>query len=113
MAYGPVYERFEAVSPDGQRRTVEFRKAGFLAMGDQPELYFFRVADEDAVVGISGQALRRFQQGRRYLTREEKIDLAGLLLKRRIEAGAPLVSEHLFIRDEVLAGLASDLGLLS
>jgi len=112
MAYESAYERFEAASPDGRRRTVEFKKAGILAVEDQPELYFFRVADEEAVVGISGQTLRRFQQGRRYLSREEKIDLAGLLLKRRLEAGAPLTSEYLFIRDEELAGLAGDLGLV-
>jgi hypothetical protein len=112
MAYEPAYERFEVAGPDGQRRAVEFKKAGMLAMGDQPELYFFRVGDEEAVVGISGQTLRRFQQGRRYLSREEKIDLAGLLLKRRLEAGAPLTSEYLFIRDEEFAGLASELGLV-
>ncbi len=113
MAYEPLYERFEAVGPDGQRRDVGFKKAGFLALGDQPELYFFSVAGEQAVVAISGQALRRFQGGRRYLSREEKIDLAGLWLKRRIEAGVPLVSKNLLIRDEELAGLASELGLVS
>ncbi len=113
MAYEPLYERFEAVGPDGQRRDVGFKKAGFLALGDQPELYFFSVAGEQAVVAISSQALRRFQGGRRYLSREEKIDLAGLWLKRRIEAGVPLVSENLLIRDEELAGLASELGLVS
>jgi hypothetical protein len=64
-------------------------------------------------VAISGETLRRFQRGRRSLSREEKIDLAGLLLKRRIEAGFPLVSENLLIRDEELASLASELGLLS
>ncbi len=111
MAYELRYERFEGVGSDGQRWAVEFKKAGFLALGDQPELYFFEVAGAEAIVGISGDALRRFQQGRRYLSREEKIDLAGLLLKRRIEAGTPLVSEYLLIRDEDLAGLASDLGL--
>ena len=113
MAYEPLYERFEAVGPKGQRLPVEFKKAGFLAMGDQPEVYFFRVADQEAIVGISGQSLRRFQQGRRYLSREEKIDLAGLLLKQRIETGMPLVSENLFIRDEELARLARELGLRS
>jgi len=99
------------VRSDGQRWPVEFKKAGFLALGDQPELYFFEVAGAEAIVGISCDALRRFQQGRRYLSREEKIDLAGLLLKRRIEAGTPLASEYLLIRDENLAALASDLGL--
>jgi hypothetical protein len=113
VAYEPVYERFEAVGPDGQRRAVGFKKAGFLALGDQPELYFFSLGGEEAVVAISGETLRRFQRGRRSLSREEKIDLAGLLLKRRIEAGFPLVSENLLIRDEELASLASELGLLS
>ncbi len=112
MAYEPAYERFEAVGPDGQRRAVGFKKSGFLTLGDQPELYFFSVGEEEAVVAISGGALRRFQRARRYLSREEKIDLAGLLLKRRIEAGLPLVSENLLIRDEELAGLAGELGLL-
>lgn len=113
MAYEPVYERFEAVGPNGQRQAVEFKKSGFLALGEQPELYFFSVGGVDAVVGISGQALQRFQRARRYLSREEKIDLAGLLLKRRIEEGAPLVSENLFMRDEELASLACDLNLFS
>lgn len=90
-----------------------FKKAGFLALGDQPELHFFDVGGEETIVAISGQALREFQQRRRYLSREEKIDLAGLLLKRTIEAGVPLVSENLLIRDEDFARLASELGLLS
>ena len=110
MAYEPAYEQFVVVGPDGLRRTVEFKKSGFLALGDQPELYFFRVGEADVIVGISGESLRRFQRGRRYLSREEKIDVAGLLLKRRIQAGAPLVAENLLIRDEELAGLAGDLG---
>lgn len=113
MPYEPVYERFEAIGPDGERQTVEFKKAGFLAMGDQPEVYFFRVGNEDAIVGISGHSLRRFQHARRYLSREEKIDLAGLLLKRCIEAGMPLVSENLLIGDAELARLAGELDLLS
>lgn len=111
MAYEPVYETFEAVGPDGQRSEVQFSKAGFLAMGDQPELYFFRVAGEETVVAISGDALRRVQHAHRYLSREEKIDLAGLLLKRRIESGVPLVAENLYLRDEELASVAHDLGL--
>jgi hypothetical protein len=112
LVYEPVYERFEAAGPTGIRRAVEFKKSGFLAWGDQPELYFFRVEQEDAVVGISGDALRRFQRGRRYFSREEKIDLAGLYLKQAIEAGKELVSDNLLIRDEELAGLAGALGLL-
>ncbi len=111
MAHEPLYERFEAAGPDGIRQAVEFKRSGFLALGDHPELFFFSVAGEEAVVGISGDALRRFQRGRRYLSREEKIDLAGLLLKQAIEAGKELVSENLIIRDEELAGLAGALSL--
>ena len=85
-------------------------KAGFLTAGDQPELYFFRVAGEEVVVGMSGNSLRRFQQGRKSLSREAKIDLAGLLLKNQIEAGTALESKNLFLRDEELARLAGDLG---
>ena len=112
MAYEPVYERFEVMAPDGRPKTAQFKKAGFLAAGDQPELYFFGVDREQVVVGISGAALRQFQLDRRYLSREEKIDLAGLLLKQRIEAGLPLVSESLYIRGDELEGLARELGLL-
>ena len=112
MSYEPVYERFEVTGPDGQPRTAQFSKAGFLAAGDQPELYFFGVGGEEVVVGISGDALREFQRRRRYLSREEKIDLAGLLLKRRIEAGVPLVSENLYIWRGALQELVRELGLL-
>ena len=68
------------------------------------------VAGEEVVVGISGSALKRFEQGRR-LSREEKIDLAGLWLKRRIEAGVALDSQNLFLRDEELAEMAGDLSI--
>ncbi len=111
LPYESVYERFEATGPDGGQHYAEFRKAGFLAVGEQPELYFYAVDGQEAVVGISGDALKQFQRRRRYLSREEKIDLAGLLLKRAIEAGAPLVSEYLYIRDKQLETLAGDLGL--
>jgi hypothetical protein len=108
--YEPRFERFEAMGTDGRLRGVEFRKAGFLTLGDAPELYFFQVAGEEAVVGISGGALKRFERGRR-LSREEKIDLAGLWLKRQIEAGAALDSQNLFLRDEELAAVAGDLSI--
>ncbi len=98
------------MGPEGRRYAVEFLKAGFLTAGDQPELYFFRVAGEEVVVGMSGNSLKRFQQGRKSLSREAKIDLAGLLLKRQIEAGMALESKNLFLRDEELAKLAGDLG---
>jgi len=110
MKYEPRFERFEVMGPDGQLRAVEFRRAGFLTVGDTPELYFFQVAGEEVVVGVSGGALKRFEQGRR-LSREEKIDLAGLWLKRQIEAGVALDSQNLFLRDEELAGMAGDLSI--
>jgi hypothetical protein len=110
MTHEPSFERFEATSPDGTLLPVEFIRAGFLTAGDQPELYFFRVAGDQVVVGISGSALQRFEEGRR-LTREEKTDLAGLMLKRQIEAGTSLDSQNLFLRDRELAQLAGELGI--
>ena len=111
MAYQPAYERFEVAGRDARRRAVEFEKAGFLAVGDQPELYFFRVEGEEVVVGLSGAALGQLQRKWRYLAREEKIDVAGLFLKRQIEAGQPLVAEKLYIREQELEGLLRELGL--
>jgi hypothetical protein len=110
MKYEPRFERFEVEGPSGRHLAVEFRRAGFLTLGDSPELYFFHVAGDEVVVGISGSALKRFERARR-LTREEKIDLAGLWLKRQIEAGVTLDSQNLFLRDEELAGMASDLSI--
>jgi hypothetical protein len=118
LAYESKLERFEAVGREGERREVAFLRAGFLAMGDQPELYFFRTgaadmstADREIVVAISGSSLKRFQHGRRSLSREAKIDLTALLLKKRMEAGVPLESQNLFLRDEELAQLAAELGI--
>ena len=121
MKYEPLFERFEATAPDGIRRIGEFLRAGFLTMGDRPELYFFRLtrasdssaaATEEVAVGISGEALKKsFQKRRRSLSREEKIDLAGLLLKKTIEAGTALDSTNLYIRDEELAQLAGELAI--
>ncbi len=111
MKYEPRFERFEVPGPGGQLRVVEFRRAGFLTLGDSPELYFFQVAGEEVVVGISGSALKRFEQGRRRLSREEKVDLAGLWLKRQMQAGLALDSQNLFLRDEELAGMAGDLSI--
>lgn len=125
MRYEPLFERFEATAPGGARVSAEFLRAGFLTVGDRPELYFFRVAPvgpwlqdsaqleaEDVAVGVSGDALKRFGNERRSLSREEKIDLAGLMLKRTIEAGRSLDSNNLFIRDLELASLAGELGIL-
>ena len=92
-------------------RVVEFRRAGFLTAGDRPELYFFKVSGEEVAVGISGNALKAFEGTGRHLSREEKIDIAGLLLKRAIEAGIALDSQNLLIRDETLARIAGELGI--
>ena len=109
MTYEPIYERFETVGSDGQRLEVEFVRAGFLAQGDRPELFFFRVNGEETVVGISGGSLARFQRGRSSLTREQKIDVAGRWLKQQMEAGLPLDSRSLYIQDDELANLAIEL----
>jgi hypothetical protein len=120
MSYKPIYERFEVVGSDGNRLEVGFVRAGFLAQGDRPELFFFRVggctcsppgSEEETVVGISGSSLARFERGRRRLTREQKIDVAGRWLKRQIEAGLPLDSRSLYIQDDELANLAGELDL--
>ena len=58
-----------------------------MTVGDRPELYFFAVSGEEVVVAISGSALKKFEETRRRLSREEKIDIAGLMLKRAMEAG--------------------------
>jgi len=112
MPYEPIYERFEVAGPDGSRRNVEFVRSGFLAQGDRPELFFFRVNEEEIAVGISGSSLTRFERGRRRLSRERKIDVAGRWLKRQMEAGAPLDSRSLYIQDDELANLANELNLI-
>jgi hypothetical protein len=122
MTSEPIYERFEVVGPDGNRLEVHFVRAGFLAQGDRPELFFFRVtgADctcgppeggEETVVGISGSSLARFERGRARLSREQKIDVTGRWLERQIKAGAVLDSRSLYIQDDELANLASELNL--
>jgi hypothetical protein len=110
MNYESRFERFEAAGPDGVHCAVAFARAGVLTAGDRPELYFFRLAGEEIAVGISGSALQRFEQGRRRLSREEKIDIAGLRLKKQIVAGAACDSSTLFIRDQELAELTGELG---
>jgi hypothetical protein len=111
MMYEPRFERFEVRGPDGRESLAEFLRAGTLTVGDRPELYFFKMAGEEFAVGISGSALKTFEKSRR-LSREEKIDIAGLMLRRQLEAGVGLDSQNLFIRDEVLAELAAELGIL-
>lgn len=118
--YEPRFERFELPGQDGRVWRAQFVRAGTLTAGDRPELYFFKmdgseaggaVGAEEVAVGISGSALERFQTGRR-LTREEKVDIAGLMLRRQCASGARLDSQNLFIRDELLADLAAELGIL-
>jgi hypothetical protein len=109
MTYEPLYERFEVLGSDGIRLGVQFVRSGFLAQGDRPELFFFRINGEEAVIGISGASLARFESGRPRLSREQKIDVAGRWLKRQIEAGKPLDSGNLYIRDDELAYLANEL----
>ena len=112
MAYESKYERFEFAGSNGKRREVEFIRSGFLAQGDRPELFFFRVDREETVVGISGASLARFERGRRRLTREQKIDVAGRWLMRQMEAGLPLDSRSLYIQDDELANLANELDIV-
>jgi hypothetical protein len=115
MTYDPIYERFEVVGADGSRLEISFVRAGFLTQGDRPELFFFRVNGEETVVGISGSSLARFERGRSCLSREQKIDVTGRWLKRQIEArlagraSLPLDSRSLYIQDDELANLASEL----
>src|SRR4029077_12530874 len=52
MTYEPLYERFEVLGSDGSRLGVEFIRSAFLAQGDRPELFFFRLNGEETVVGI-------------------------------------------------------------
>ena len=82
-------------------------------MGDRPELFFFRVSgeSEEVVVGISGSSLRHLQGKGTYLSREQKIDLTALLLRRRIEAGATLESRNLLLREDDIAECAGELGI--
>jgi hypothetical protein len=109
MTYEPLYERFEVLGSDGTRLGVQFVRSGFLAQGDRPELFFFRINEEETVVAISGASLARFERGGRRLSREQKIDLAGRWLQRQMEAGKPLNSGSLYIQDDELANLAVEL----
>ena len=111
MTYESLYERFEVLGSDGTRLGVQFVRSGFLAQGDRPELFFFRINEEEVVVGISGASLARFERGRRRLSREQKIDLAGRWLKRQMEAAMPLNSGSLYIQDDELAYLGNELDI--
>lgn len=99
------------LAPTGDKHSVQFLKAGFLARGDEPELYFFRVDAREVVLGVSGSALRELPQERRFLSREKKIDVAGLALKKRLEMGEPLEAERMYVRENELIRLGQELGL--
>jgi hypothetical protein len=85
-----------------------------LTAGDRPELFFFEVSGEPAevAVGISGSALAGLQRRRIYLSREQKIDLAGTLLRQRIEEGAELDSRNLLLGSNELVQCAAQLGII-
>lgn len=63
------------------------------------------------MVCVSGDALTEWQRGHRYLSREEKIDVAALFLKQRIEQWRDLVAEDLSIAQAELAPLVRALGI--
>ncbi len=111
MAYASEFEAFEAAGPEGGARKLSFKKAGTLASGDRPELYFFEESAQSIVVCVSGEALAVWQQAHRYLSREEKIDVAGLFLKMRIEEGGELAAEDLRIDGPELGKLLELLGI--
>jgi len=111
VAYESVLEKFEAIGHDGIARAVAFKKAGVLSSGDRPELYFFDFDAQSVIVCVSGGALAGWQNENRYLSREEKIDVAGLFLKRKIEAGTELVPEDLRIERGEFESLLRELGI--
>ena len=113
MTREPAYQRFEVLSPQGRTVQVEFKKAGFLTAGDQPELFFFRLDSREVIICISGEALWNWQHFRRHLSREEKIDVTGLFLKQRMMAGMALVPENLFLGPAELERLLRELGFSS
>ncbi len=112
MVYQSLYETFRVVGPEGRAREVAFKKAGSLVAGDHPELYFFEVDAQSVVVGVSGVALTDWQRSRRYLSREEKIDVAGLWLKQRLTTGAGLAPENLYMQEADLEEMVRALGLM-
>ncbi len=111
MAYESAFETFEVAGQDGQARKFSFKKAGFVATGDQPELYFFEESARPIIVCVSGEALAAWQNAHRYLSREEKIDVAGLFLKLRIEEGGALAAESLRVSESELEKLLGLLGI--
>lgn len=111
--YQPQYERFEIGSSETGPRTVRFVRAVVFPAGDRMELFIFSDGQETLVVGVSGSGLDAvIRELRRHPSREEKVDLAGLFLKEKIEAGRPMVPEELTMRAGELGETARKLGLL-
>lgn len=100
------------MGPEGRARKVAFKKAGSLVAEGQPELYFFEVDAQPVIVGVSGVALTDWQRSRRYLSREEKIDVVGLWLKQRLTTGVELTPENLYLQEADLEEMARELGLM-
>jgi hypothetical protein len=111
VSYESLYEKFRVVGPEGRASEAVFKKAGFLAAGDHPELYFFELDAQRVVVQVSGTALTNWQRSCRYLTREEKIDVAGLWLKQRVASGTELSPENLYLQEAQLDEMVRALGL--
>ena len=112
MAYESIYESFEVPRTGGNQLRVIFKKAGVLAGVDQPELYFFEVNGERAIVAVEGGALGKWQKANRYLNREEKIDVAGLFLKRAIESSEVEAKDlKLMVAEAELEEMVASLGL--
>lgn len=109
--YEPAYEKFEAARPGGKPRSVRFVKAGLLAGANPTELYFFESEGDRWIVAISSGALRARQSTMRYLSREEKIDIAAVYLKKRLEGESAPAAESLMIGEEELAESIELLGL--
>ncbi len=77
------------------------------------ELFLFSDDKETLVVGVSGSGLDDLiREMSRHPSREEKIDLAGLFLKERMETGRPMIPEELTMRARELRETARKLGLL-
>jgi len=111
MSYESAFEIFEAAGRDGAARKFSFKKAGTLAAGDRPELYFFDEYGAELIVCISGEALDHWQRAHRYLSREEKIDVAGMFLKTQIEGTERLAADKLVVGASELGKILDLLGI--
>ncbi len=67
--------------------------------------------DSEVLAGLSGSALDEMQKGRRYLSREEKIDVTILHAQRQPEAEVAAARQSLYVRAGELTGLFRELGI--